>query len=110
MNMKIDKIIVKVASRCNINCSYCYMYNLGDLSYKLQPKFIDNKTVKKFAEKLLSHLLKNKTDSVVIIIHGGEPLMMNKTDFVSFINCFNEQMEFFLTMSGVNYLKNMKLV
>lgn len=87
--MKIDKIIVKVASRCNINCSYCYMYNLGDLSYKMQPKFIEPETIKNFAEKLLKHLLKNEISIVGIIIHGGEPLMMKKSDFVNFIKSFD---------------------
>lgn len=87
--MKIDKIVVKVASRCNINCSYCYMYNLGDLSYKLQPKFIDSKTTKNFAKKLLSHLKSNNSERALIIIHGGEPLMMKKPDFIDFINAFD---------------------
>jgi MoaA/NifB/PqqE/SkfB family radical SAM enzyme len=29
--MKIEAIVLKIASRCNLNCSYCYMYNAGDL-------------------------------------------------------------------------------
>lgn len=87
--MKIDKIVVKVASRCNINCSYCYMYNLGDMSYKLQPKFIENETVRIFAQKMLYHLQTNSLTSVVIIIHGGEPLLMKKDDMVSFIKHFD---------------------
>ena len=87
--MKIDKIVVKVASRCNINCSYCYMYNLGDMSYKLQPKFIENETVKIFAKKMLNHSQTNKLNSVVIIIHGGEPLLMKKDDMISFVNHFD---------------------
>lgn len=65
------------------------MYNLGDLSYKLQPKFMDSITIKNFAEKLLSHLKNNNLDSATIIIHGGEPLMMKKTDFISFIKGFD---------------------
>ncbi len=89
-NMNIDKIVVKIASRCNINCSYCYMYNLGDTSYKMQPKFIEEETTKIFAKKILEHLLKNNSPTVFIIIHGGEPLLMPKKDFEIFINCFNE--------------------
>lgn len=87
--MKIDKIVVKIASRCNINCSYCYMYNMGDLSYKLQPKFIDSETTKNFATKMLSHLKANNTENLLIVIHGGEPLMMKKNDFENFIKAFD---------------------
>lgn len=87
--MRINKIVVKVASRCNINCSYCYMYNLGDLSYKSQPKFIEEKTTKNFVKKILIHLKKTKLSTLGIIIHGGEPLLMKKSDFVSFIKHFD---------------------
>jgi MoaA/NifB/PqqE/SkfB family radical SAM enzyme len=26
--MQLDTILLKVTSRCNINCSYCYVYSL----------------------------------------------------------------------------------
>ena len=26
----IIELVVKLASRCNLNCSYCYEYNKGD--------------------------------------------------------------------------------
>ena len=29
--------VVKVVSRCNLNCSYCYMYNLQDRTWRNQP-------------------------------------------------------------------------
>ena len=86
--MNIDKVVVKIASRCNINCSYCYMYNLGDTSYKMQPKFIAEQTTLNFAKKLLAHLRENNSPHAFIIIHGGEPLLMDKKDFEIFINCF----------------------
>lgn len=87
--MKIDKTVVKVASRCNINCTYCYMYNLGDLSYKSQPKFIADSTTRNFAEKMLLHAKKNNLKTVFIIIHGGEPLLMSKANMQNFINHFD---------------------
>ena len=30
--MQLDTILLKVTSRCNINCSYCYVYNKADLN------------------------------------------------------------------------------
>ena len=32
-----DTFVVKVVSRCNLNCAYCYMYNLQDGTYRNQP-------------------------------------------------------------------------
>lgn len=88
--MKIDKFVVKVASRCNINCSYCYMYNLGDLSYKNQPKFISEATIKKIVEKLRTHSIKNNLKLIHVVIHGGEPLLWDKLAFENFILEFKE--------------------
>ncbi len=34
----INEFIIKISSRCNLNCSYCYEYNLGDDSWKLMQK------------------------------------------------------------------------
>ncbi|MBF4519158.1 radical SAM protein [Flavobacterium sp. ANB] len=105
--MRINKIVVKVASRCNINCSYCYMYNLGDLSYKSQPKFIEEKTIESFAKKMLTHLKKTQLGTLGIIIHGGEPLLMKKSDFINFIKHFdiikenNIQVSFALQTNGI---------
>ena len=33
----VDTILLKVASRCNINCTYCYVYNMGDSAWKRMP-------------------------------------------------------------------------
>ena len=35
---RLDTILVKTASRCNIDCSYCYVYQGPDSSWRLQPK------------------------------------------------------------------------
>ena len=48
--MYTTNLVVKVASRCNLNCTYCYVYNMGDNSYKLQPKFMSIETIKKINE------------------------------------------------------------
>ncbi|SNR95151.1 radical SAM protein [Flavobacterium sp. ov086] len=108
--MKIDKFVVKVASRCNINCSYCYMYNLGDLSYKNQPKFISDTTIKSFVKKLKNHIQVNELKIVHVVIHGGEPLLWNKVDFENFMLAFkeitNENIEIFFSMQTNAILLN----
>lgn len=81
-----DTIIVKIASRCNINCTYCYMYNHGDLSYKKQPKIISFDTTKKLVESVQIHCSENKLERFTFIFHGGEPLLMSKKAFVEMID------------------------
>lgn len=86
---KYDTIIIKIASRCNINCTYCYMYNLGDSSYALQPKFISEKTIDSIYKEVKRHCKKNEITKFTFIFHGGEPLLMKKKEFKKMINIFN---------------------
>ena len=50
--MRIDTVLLKVASRCNLDCSYCYVYNLGDNSWRAMPKFMALETQECVAAQL----------------------------------------------------------
>ena len=83
--MYTTNLVVKVASRCNLNCTYCYVYNMGDNSYKLQPKFMSIETIKKIFERIKSHCLNNGLKDFLIIFHGGEPLLAGLDFYKNFI-------------------------
>lgn len=57
--MICSSLVVKVASRCNLNCTYCYVYNKGDDSYKQQPKVMSNDTVEELLKKIKNHCNEN---------------------------------------------------
>ncbi|WP_333863642.1 radical SAM protein [Sphingobacterium sp.] len=84
--MIIKSIVLKTASRCNLNCSYCYIYNKGDLSYQKQPKFLSKKLATKLLERVLSHMISNDLNTFVIVFHGGEPMLYGLQDYEFFIN------------------------
>ena len=88
--MKADAIVLKIASRCNLNCSYCYMYNGGDLSYKSQPKFINKKHIDKLIERIKEHCLTHSLSEFSIILHGGEPLLADISLYQYLIEKANE--------------------
>ncbi|MEL6632137.1 MAG: radical SAM protein [Bacteroidota bacterium] len=73
--MLCNSAVLKVASRCNLNCSYCYMYNMGDESFKLQPKLMSEGVVTALIQKVRNHLLKYESDRFSFIFHGGEPML-----------------------------------
>jgi len=85
-NKYIHTLVVKIASRCNLNCSYCYMYNKGDSSYLQQPKVISNSVIDAIVEKAVDHCLENKLDRFDIVLHGGEPLLAGMEKIQYFIN------------------------
>lgn len=82
----IQTYILKVASRCNLNCSYCYMYNMGDTTYVKQPKFMSIDTYKAFVDKLSNHCKRNKLPYIYIAFHGGEPLLASKAFYKAAIS------------------------
>lgn len=83
--------VLKVASRCNLNCSYCYMYNKGDNSWRSQPKVMSDQTVVHLLERIKEHYGPGEGKRhVVLSFHGGEPLFASKEFFRFFIAKANE--------------------
>jgi uncharacterized protein len=76
--------VMKVASRCNLNCKYCYMYNLGDLSYLGQPKVMSDAVVTSSMEKIRQHCLRHDITDVRFVLHGGEPMLAGREFFRRF--------------------------
>lgn len=73
--VEIDTILLKVASQCNINCGYCYVYNMGDDSWANMPNFISPDTIKAVSKEL-EELRTNQQRTFAIVLHGGEPLLL----------------------------------
>lgn len=73
--VEIDTILIKVTSQCNINCSYCYVYNMGDDSWADMPNFISQQTVESLAQELAA-LQATQKRLFAIVLHGGEPLLL----------------------------------
>ena len=61
-SMYTNSLVVKVASRCNLNCTYCYVYNMGDESYKKQPKFMSEDVIQSLFLRIKNHWEKNKLE------------------------------------------------
>jgi uncharacterized protein len=75
MNNELDTILIKVASRCNINCTYCYVYNMGDDNWSSMEKLISKETVDAICDSL-SSLVEYQEKKFSIVLHGGEPLLL----------------------------------
>jgi uncharacterized protein len=73
--MKLDTILIKVASRCNINCKYCYVYNLGDEGWTTMPAQISLETIEAISERL-GDLTNEEQHPFATVLHGGEPFLL----------------------------------
>jgi uncharacterized protein len=73
--VRIDTVLLKVASRCNLDCSYCYVYNMGDDSWRAMPKRMALETQEHVAAQL-GRLFIAQTQPFAVVLHGGEPLLL----------------------------------
>lgn len=74
-NTALDTVLLKVASRCNINCTYCYVYNMGDDNWVRQAKFMTAETQDAVCGAL-AELQASQTTGFSVVLHGGEPLLL----------------------------------
>lgn len=70
--------LLKVASRCNLNCSYCYVYQSPDDSWKVKPKFLEPATARLLAAAIEQHVVQHELADIAIVFHGGEPLLAGR--------------------------------
>ncbi|EMI5490237.1 XyeB family radical SAM/SPASM peptide maturase [Providencia stuartii] len=75
------EVILKVSERCNINCTYCYVFNLGNdtaINSKAIISYDIIKSLRIFFERACKEY---EIETIQVDFHGGEPLMMGKERF-----------------------------
>ncbi|WP_433473978.1 FxsB family cyclophane-forming radical SAM/SPASM peptide maturase [Spirillospora sp. CA-142024] len=69
------QFVLKIHSRCNLACDYCYMYEMADQSWRRQPRRMSRATIDRTATRIAEHAQSNDLPWIGIILHGGEPLL-----------------------------------
>jgi len=82
--MQIDTVLLKVTSRCNINCTYCYVYNQGDTTWRRMPKHMSAAIVGDVVRQL-SALYEDQKRPFAVVLHGGEPLLLPRAILASLL-------------------------
>lgn len=72
---KFSSFLVKLASRCNLDCDYCYVYHHADQSWRSMPKFLCTEHREAFADRLAEYIRYSELKHCAVILHGGEPLL-----------------------------------
>jgi uncharacterized protein len=76
------EFIVKVHSRCDLACDYCYVYELADQSWRDQPRAMSEQTADVTARRIGEHARTHGLREITLILHGGEPLLAGR-DLIS---------------------------
>jgi uncharacterized protein len=79
------QFVLKVHSRCNLACTYCYVYRSPDQTWRLRPTRMSEATVRHTARRVAEHVRTHRLERVGIALHGGEPLLAGRAflDLVS---------------------------
>ncbi|GGP95364.1 uncharacterized protein BKA00_003838 [Actinomadura coerulea] len=69
------EFVLKIHSRCNLACDYCYVYEMGDQSWRDRPVAMPAEVVDAAARRIGDHVREHALPSVEVVLHGGEPLL-----------------------------------
>lgn len=89
-------VIYKIVQTCNLNCTYCYVYNKGDDSWKNRPKQASFEVTRKLACRINEHYKRHNLKHFFLEIHGGEPLLLGTEKFEEHISIIKDK------CSGIN--------
>lgn len=67
--------ILKLTSFCNLNCSYCYMFNLADQTHARVADHMPAETAVRAVESLAAHVRAHAGRRMDVVLHGGEPTL-----------------------------------
>lgn len=74
----IGQFVIKVHSRCNLACDYCYVYESVDQTWREKPASMSPETARAAARRIREHARRHGMARVGITLHGGEPLLLGR--------------------------------
>jgi len=69
------EFIIKIHSRCDLACDYCYMYEMADQSWRDRPRKMTPELAEQVAARIGEHARAHRVPELALILHGGEPLL-----------------------------------
>ncbi len=69
------QFIVKMHGRCNLACTYCYLYEGPDSSWRERPAAASAAVLERTAQRIAEHAARHALRDLALVLHGGEPLL-----------------------------------
>jgi uncharacterized protein len=87
------QVVYKVVERCNINCTYCYYFNMGDQTALERPARASAEVTQQLADWLAQGCTELRIPRVRISFHGGEPMLIRPKAFARMCATLRERVE-----------------
>ncbi|MFJ5302436.1 FxsB family cyclophane-forming radical SAM/SPASM peptide maturase [Streptomyces sp. NPDC088350] len=84
------QFVLKVNGRCNLACSYCYVYEGADSSWRERPNRVSPAVVERTAARIAEHAATHGLTSLQLNLHGGEPLLAGVPNLVAQVDAVRE--------------------
>lgn len=99
--MQFDRlqVVFKVVERCNINCDYCYYFNMGDQSAMHRPPVVSVEAAARMADWLAEGCADMGIGHLSIAFHGGEPMMLKPRNFDAICQAFRDRLDAQVSLS-----------
>lgn len=88
----IQTFFLRVAARCNLACEYCYVFKHKDMSWRDVPPTISSDTVVLFAKRLREYAEQEDLQNILVVFHGGEPLLVGSTVLIRHMDTIRDAM------------------
>ncbi|WP_246667809.1 cyclophane-forming radical SAM/SPASM peptide maturase YhhB [Bradyrhizobium macuxiense] len=93
MGARFTSFLVKVASRCNLDCEYCYVYHHADQSWRSLPRLLSGDNQAEFVCRLAEYAKEVELEHCLVIFHGGEPLLLGASELSAFAKAIRAALE-----------------
>ncbi|TXS35115.1 radical SAM protein, partial [Streptomyces sp. uw30] len=84
------QFVLKVHGRCNLDCTYCYLYQGPDHGWRERPARTSERTMRRAADRIAEHVRTHGLDAVRVELHGGEPLLTGPDPVIAYARAVRE--------------------
>ncbi|MGW2420082.1 FxsB family cyclophane-forming radical SAM/SPASM peptide maturase [Streptomyces sp. NPDC001709] len=86
------QFLLKIHSRCNLACDYCYVYFAADQSWRERPGVMALDIVRRAVDRIAEHAKEYRLPFVRVILHGGEPLLVGKRHLADVLGLLHDRL------------------
>ena len=93
------QFILKVTARCNLNCTYCYVFNKADQSWRQRSRMMANDVFEQTLTRIREHCVASGQPMLRVMFHGGEPLLAGKRQFRRWLERLHDELDGVVALS-----------
>lgn len=87
------QFVLKVHGRCNLDCTYCYLYQGPDHGWRDRPARTSERAMRRTAARIAEHVRTHRLDAIRIELHGGEPLLSGPDPVLAYADAVREAVD-----------------